>query len=370
MWTLRRWGSFVMRNCFALRLGAALGLAVLAFGIYDPGQAMAQSVEVGRPRHVKVVRFKSITLRWPVPFATAVPGNVDIADILPEPGGELYIQGKKVGTTNVTLFDQNRGLVGIIDLDVTLDEANISSRIHAGVQSRGIRVSTIGGKIMLSGEARNAVDADRAVAIAKSLVSTDDGREVDPDKADKYVVNSIQVAASQQVMLRVRFVEVDRTAERDLGVNWFGANKGQTAGVNIGGGGTLPGPVIQAGQSGQATILTNNATGLSQTTAGTPGGIPLFQTLGALVPGGLRPRPLRLPLALVFSSLAAATSTCSSRPLNRRDRRADSQSRTSSPSPETPRVFLRAANIPSRPCSPRRAPLPLSPRSTTLMACS
>ena len=95
-----------------------------------------------------------------------------------------------------------------------------------GSRVRGIRVSTIGGKIMLSGEARNAVDADRAVAIAKSLVSTDDGREVDPDKADKYVVNSIQVAASQQVMLRVRFVEVDRTAERDLGVNWFGASKG------------------------------------------------------------------------------------------------------------------------------------------------
>ena len=79
-------------------------------------------------RHVKVVRFKSITLRWPVPFATAVPGNVDIADILPEPDQELYIQGKKVGTTNITLFDQNRGLVGIIDLDVTLDEANISKQ--------------------------------------------------------------------------------------------------------------------------------------------------------------------------------------------------------------------------------------------------
>ena len=45
---------------------------------------------------------------------------------------------------------------------------------------------------MLSGEARNSVDADRAVAIAKSMVTTDDGREVDPDKADKYVINSMQ----------------------------------------------------------------------------------------------------------------------------------------------------------------------------------
>ena len=207
-----------MSNYSALRLGAALALVVFGIGIYGLGQAKAQSVEVGRPaRHVKVVRFKSITLRWPVPFATAVPGNLDIADILPEPGEELYIQGKKVGTTNVTLFDQNRGLVGVIDLDVTLDAANISNRIHAGVQSRGIRVSTSGDQILLSGEARNAVDADRAVAIAKSLVTTDDGKAVDPDKADKYVVNSIQVAASQQVMLRVRFVEVEPHRGAQLG---------------------------------------------------------------------------------------------------------------------------------------------------------
>ena len=129
MWTLRRWGSFVMRNCFAGRLGATLGLAVLALGIYGLDQAKAQPADLGPPRHVKVVRFKSVTLRWPVPFATAVPGNVDIADILPEPNQELYIQGKKVGTTNISLFDQNRGLVEIIDLDVTLDVGEIRQRI-------------------------------------------------------------------------------------------------------------------------------------------------------------------------------------------------------------------------------------------------
>ncbi len=196
---------------------------------------------------------------------------------------QLYIQGKKVGTTNVTLYDQDKHFVAVIDLDVTLDIRHIRREILSGTNSRGIRVSVSKGQIILSGEARNAVDADRAVSIAKSLVTTDDGREVDPDKAAKYVINAMRVAPSQQVMLRVRFVEVSRSAERDLGVNWFGANKGQTAGGNIGSG--LP---VQVGQSPDAT----------------PGGIPLFKTLGTLVPGGLSAAAASSPFGVGLIRLA------------------------------------------------------------------
>lgn len=153
----------------------------------------------------------------------------------------------------------------------------------SGTESRGIRVSVSKDQIILSGEARNSVDADRAVAIAKSMVTTDDGREVDPDKADKYVINAMRVAASQQVMLRVRFVEVDRTAERDIGVNWFGANKAQTAGLNIGNG-----ALTQVGQSPVPT----------------PGGVPVFGTLGTLVPGGLSTAAAASPFGVGLLKLA------------------------------------------------------------------
>ena len=138
------------------------------------------------------------------------------------------------------MFDQDKHLISVIDLDVTLDIQKIASKVRSGTESPGIRVSSSNNQIVLSGEARNSVDADRAVSIAKSMVTTDDGKEVDPDKANKYVINAMRVAASQQVMLRVRFVEVDRTAERDLGMNWFGANKGQTAGINTGNGTSHP----------------------------------------------------------------------------------------------------------------------------------
>lgn len=264
-----------MRLAPSLRwLSAALlmVLCVSAFCGMPPAAAQVASVR-------QVVRYKSITFVSPRPFATAIAGNLEIADVLPISDTRLYIQGKKVGTTNIMLYDQDKRFVAVIDLDVTLDLNDITRRIRHGTESRGIRVSVSRDQIILTGEARNAVDAERAVAIAKSMVTTDDGKEVDPKDADKYVVNAMQVAASQQVMLRVRFVEVDRTAERDIGVNWFGANKGQTAGGIIGNG-----SLTQVGQSGAATALSQGATGA---VGGTPGGIPLFQTLATLVPGGI-----------------------------------------------------------------------------------
>lgn len=254
-------------------LAAAIGFSIGLVGLQP---AKSQQPAVAPARHFRVTRDKSITFALPFSFSTAIMGNLDIADVLPESDRQIYIQGKKIGTTNITLYDQNKHLVGVIDLDVTLDIEQIKSRILSGTESHGIRVSVSKDQIVLSGVARNSVDADRAVAIAKSLVTTDDGREVDPDKADKYIINSMRVAPSQQVMLRVRFIEVDRTAERDIGVNWFGA-KGQNI-ANIGGPGIPPGPVTQAGST-----ITN---ALGQTVP-TPGGVPLLQTLGTLVPGGL-----------------------------------------------------------------------------------
>ncbi len=262
------------------RLSAALAMIVCAVGISLAPPATAQVTPV---RHFHVTRYKSITFASPVPFATAIAGNTEIADVLPMSDRQLYIQGKRVGTTNITLYDQDKRFITVIDLDVTIDIEDIQRRIASGTESRGIRVSAIRDQIVLSGEARNAVDADRAVSIAKAMVTTDDGREVDPDKADKYVINAMRVAPSQQVMLKVRFVEVDRTAERDIGVNWYGANKGQTAGGNIGGG--VP---TQIGQSPTAT----------------PGGIPLFQAAGALVPGGLSAAAASSPFGVGLFKLA------------------------------------------------------------------
>jgi pilus assembly protein CpaC len=95
----------------------------------------------------------------------------------------------------------------------------------------------------------DTVVADRALSVAKGL-------------AGDAVVNAMQIAPSQQVLLEVRFLEVSRTAGRDLGVNLFIANGSGTSGINTGSPG-VANPITQAGPG--------------------TGGVPVFTTAGTLV---------------------------------------------------------------------------------------
>ena len=71
----------------------------------------------------------------------------------------------------------------------------------------GIKVSSINGRIMLSGTAPDAATLDKAVMIARQFAPDDP-------------INTVQVLQPQQVMLEVRFIEATRQASRELGVQW------------------------------------------------------------------------------------------------------------------------------------------------------
>src|SRR5262245_39715488 len=239
------------------RIGIACTILVASLvAVGTPPAAQAQNAhswknEGERVRHVVVTLYKSKTFHLDQPFSTAVVGSPDIADALPMSDRSLYVQGKKIGTTNVSVFDSMMRLMGVLDVEVTLDTGSLQDKIRQSTGSRSIRVSSSDGQIVLSGQARDAVQAERAVAIARAL-------------APSGVVNAMSVAPSQQVLLKVRFLEASRDAGRALGVNWFAANRSGTRVVNTGQGGLVP---------ATKDSVPNN----------TPSGIPLLQTAGTLV---------------------------------------------------------------------------------------
>src|SRR6266478_634363 len=125
------------------------------------------SEEGGRVRHIVVTLNKSRTLRFDKPFASAVVGAPDIVDALPMSDRVLYIQGKKVGTTNISVFDQGMKLIGVLDVEVAIDTGNLQQKIRSVTGGRGIRVRSSNGQIVLTGVAGNAVAAERAIAVAR-----------------------------------------------------------------------------------------------------------------------------------------------------------------------------------------------------------
>ena len=85
----------------------------------------------------------------------------------------LYVQGKKVGTTNISVFGADKHLIAVVDLEVSLDAASLHGKIAASTGSGNINVSSANGEVVLSGEASDAVSAARAVDVAKALSPKD-----------------------------------------------------------------------------------------------------------------------------------------------------------------------------------------------------
>ncbi|MBR1251476.1 type II and III secretion system protein family protein [Bradyrhizobium sp. AUGA SZCCT0169] len=225
--------------------------------------------EVSDVRRVTVIVNKSRTFKVERPFATIVAGSPDIADVKALGDRSIYILGKQTGTTNVVLFDDAARQIGVLDVQVTIDTSNLQQNIQSSTGARGIRVSAAEGQVVLTGTAVDAVAAERAMAIATGSV---------PKGA--IVVNAMNVASPQQVMLEVRFLEVNREAGRELGVNLAAANANGTNVGNTGlGGATTVGRFPIGGINPQG--------GPPRTDVGAnpTGSLPLLGTVGTLVSG-------------------------------------------------------------------------------------
>jgi len=253
------------------RFALAVAMAAAATGIGGlwPHRAVAQPLieELGSAvRHVKVARNKSRTFELATPFVSAVVGSPEIADVLPVSDRVLYVQGKKAGTTNVSIFGTDKRIIAILDVEVIIDARAVAERIRANIESKGITVSSSQDQLILGGLARNAVDAEHAAAIAKAAAP------------ESQLINLIRVASAQQVLLKVRFIEASRDAERDLGLNWFASNAKGTQGGSTGLGSlTAPNPIYGSSSTTPTTQLLPlfNSAGTLAGSASSPFGVAL-----------------------------------------------------------------------------------------------
>jgi pilus assembly protein CpaC len=228
--------------------------------------------EMSDVQRVRVIVNKSRTFRVDTAFSTIVAGSPDIVDVKSLSDHLIYIQGKQTGTTNVILFDSSLNQIGVLDVEVALDAGILQQNIRASTGAQGIRVSSSDGQVVLSGIAPDAVAAERAMSIATGTVPK-----------GGVVVNAMSVAAPQQVMLEVRFLEVSREAGRNLGVNLYAANANGTNVANTGLGTAVPGVTGRQPIGG-----VNGNVGAPPT-----GSLPLLGTLGTLIGtgGGIAPVP-------------------------------------------------------------------------------
>lgn len=149
---------------------------------------------------------KSQTVRVDRSFADLLVGNPEIADVLALSDRSVYILGKKIGSTSLTIYGANKRLIAVTDLNVTADIEGLKSKLFEILPNEEIEVRAVNDSIVLSGTLQSATDVSRVMALAERYA---------PDK----VTSFLQARGGQQVMLQVRFAEVQRSTVKDLGLN-------------------------------------------------------------------------------------------------------------------------------------------------------
>ena len=182
-------------------------------------QARAVAADA-RPRDLVVTVGKSIVLDCPADLRRVAVANGDLADALAVNPRELLINGKAPGETSVILWQQD-GSRSMYDLSVRPSTARIEAvrrQIERELAGQDVGLDLEADAVFLRGTVKDLTSAGRALSMAATL-----GKVVDLLRVDV-------PAAPAQILLQVRFADVDRSASSALGVNLLSTGTGNTVG--------------------------------------------------------------------------------------------------------------------------------------------
>ena len=135
-------------------------------------------------------------------------GNPEIADVVVRAPGQVYLIGRAVGETNVFLVDSKGGLVRKLEVVVQPDGSSVEAAIRQLLPKERINAKGIGDSVVLSGVASSDGAAAQAQQIARRFVP-----------ADENIVNMITVGSEQQVLIKVKVAEIQKSVLKELGAS-------------------------------------------------------------------------------------------------------------------------------------------------------
>ena len=186
---------------------------------------------------------RSLILEHPAGIRRVSITNPDIADAVAVSTLELLVNGKSAGDTSLILWD-TKGVRSTFDVHVVANSSKldvVTEELRKEVGS-SVTLTVEDQNVFLRGTVSDPIMADRAANIAGTL-----GK----------VINLLRVQTppeEPQILLRVRFADLDRAATEQLGVNLFSANEKGIANSTTGQFGQFP-TLRSAGGSGSASSV-------------------------------------------------------------------------------------------------------------------
>lgn len=231
------------RKTQSRRMVGAAALALALAGL-PAAPALAQSNPSLHAGTLEVPLNKSQVVTVDRVIAKAMVGNEEIADILPVTDRSIYVLGKKMGTTSLTLYDGAGRVITIVDVAVGPDVIALTEQLRDLIPGENIEAKISNDSVILTGLVSSAGAADKASRLAAAYAG------------DK-VINLLAMGSSQQVMLEVRFAEITRSGGKEIGVSGF-VNDGRFSSAIGKGASLVPGKDVD---------ITTNIGGVSTTTS-------------------------------------------------------------------------------------------------------
>jgi len=183
-----------------------LGIALVIAPIYLSGTSAVLAQDVS-PASIVIGHSKSKLVQLPGRYTDVMIADPKIADVVPLNADSIYVVGKGMGSTALTVYGAGKKVIYSADVLVSADLDGFKARLHE----------------ILPGETRVSVSSANQSTVLSGTVSSPAALQQIVTLADTYnpgkVVNMMSVQGTQQVMLSVRFVEMERTTAKGLRIN-------------------------------------------------------------------------------------------------------------------------------------------------------
>jgi pilus assembly protein CpaC len=196
-----------------LAAGVCLALPAVAAHADDPGANATSVVRVdtggSTSQSLALPQGRSAVVDLPVDARDVLVSNPSVAEAVLRTPRRIYVLGMKSGVTDAIFFDATGRRILGLTIHVEQNTSALADTINRVLPGAAVRVEAINDSVILSGTVANASDADKAVTIAKATVAKPED-----------VLNMLTSSGQDQVMLKVRIVEMDRQVIKQLGFNW------------------------------------------------------------------------------------------------------------------------------------------------------
>ncbi|WP_019274091.1 type II and III secretion system protein family protein [Vibrio coralliilyticus] len=172
-------------------------------------------------------------------------GDPEVLDIVMLKSNEVFLIGKKLGSTNLMAWDSRGRLIESINIEVTHDLNSLKAKLFEFLPDEEIKVHSAQNRLILSGQISNQAAMNIALRVAETYAA---GEEADKQtislsqQVEKTgVINLMTIGGAQQVMLEVTVAEVQRSLVRKFDANFhFLQQSGDFSWGGTSAGGSLP----------------------------------------------------------------------------------------------------------------------------------